>query len=181
VLPKAPTGFVTVVDLEAAAAALAPRLLAYALGRTGCRATAEDVAQDALTALVRRWRSVGPPESPEAYVFAIAKRRAGRAIARRALLAPLEAIRGLARDEPSVHQAYEGRQELAIATSALRALPRADREALLLRLAGELTFEQISVLMHTTPGAVKVRISRARRRLMGMLLEDSDGQRTQTG
>jgi DNA-directed RNA polymerase specialized sigma24 family protein len=41
------------VDLEAAAAALASRLLAYALARTGCRATAEDIAQDALTALVR--------------------------------------------------------------------------------------------------------------------------------
>jgi len=47
-LPIVRPGFFTHVDLEARAAALAPRLLAYALARTGCRATAEDIAQDAL-------------------------------------------------------------------------------------------------------------------------------------
>ena len=170
----------TGVELEAVAAALAPRLVAYGLGRTGCRSTAEDIAQDALTALVRRWRTMGPPESPEAYVFAIAKRRAGRAIARRALTAPLEVLRSFARDEPSVEQAYESRTELAVVRSALRALPPSDREALLLRLAGELTVEQIAVVMRTTPAAVKMRISRARRRLAAFLSERSDGRRNQT-
>lgn len=77
------------------ATGLAPRLIAYALARTGCRATAEDIAQDALTALVRRWRSAGPPESPDAYTFTIAKRRTGRAIARRALMAPLRVFAGV--------------------------------------------------------------------------------------
>jgi RNA polymerase sigma-70 factor (ECF subfamily) len=168
------------MDLEAAAAALAPRLVAYGLGRTGCRSTAEDIAQDALTALVRRWRTAGPPESPEAYVFAIAKRRAGRAIARRALMAPLEVIRGTARDEPSVEQAYASRTGLAVVRSALRALSRGDREALLLRLAGELSFDHIAAIMRTTPAAVKMRISRARRRLAALLSERSDGRRNPT-
>ena len=164
------------VELESVAAALAPRLVAYGLGRTGCRSTAEDIAQDALTALVRRWRTMGPPESPEAYVFAIAKRRAGRAIARRALMAPLEVLRGNARDEPSVEQAYATRTELAVVISQLRALPARDREALLLRLAGELAVEQIAAVMHTTPAAAKMRISRARRRLAALLSEHSDGR-----
>jgi len=168
------------MELEAAAALLAPRLVAYGLGRTGCRSTAEDIAQDALMALVRRWRTAGPPNSPEAYVFAIAKRRAGRAIARRALTVPIEFIRGNARDEPSVEQAYASRTELAVVWSALRALPRRDREALLLRLAGELTIEQIATVMHATPAAVKMRMSRARRRLAAVLAERSDGQRKQT-
>ncbi len=79
------------MDLEAVATALAPRLIGYVLARTGCRGTAEDIAQDALTALVRRWRQIGPPESPDAFAFAIARRRAGRAVARRALLAPIDA------------------------------------------------------------------------------------------
>jgi len=159
---------------------LAPRLIAYALARTGCRRTAEDIAQDALTALVRRWRHVGPPESPDAYVFAIARRRVGRAIIRRALTMPLEMIRGVAADEPAVDQSYEQRAELAIVMRALRALPRADREALLLRLVGELPFTEIAVLMHTSPAAVKMRISRARRRLVNSLPERSHGRRTHT-
>jgi RNA polymerase sigma factor (sigma-70 family) len=168
------------VDLEAAAAALAPRLLAYALARTGCHATAEDVAQDALTALVRRWRESGPPSSPDAYVFAIAKRRAGRAVARRALMAPLDALRGVVRDEPGVAQSYEDRAELATVLSALRALSRADREALLLRLVGELPFDEIAAIMGTTPAAVKMRISRTRRRLAAVLPEHPHGRRTHT-
>jgi RNA polymerase sigma-70 factor (ECF subfamily) len=164
------------VDLEAAATALAPRLIAYALARTGCRGTAEDIAQDALTALVRRWRQAGPPESPDAFAFAIAKRRVGRAIARRALMAPLDTLRNTVSGEPGVEQSYESRCELAIVRSALRALSRADRNALLLRVAGELSFDDVAVLMRTSPTAVKMRISRARRRLAALLQEQSYGR-----
>src|SRR3954465_13407466 len=70
-LPSVYAGYVPTVDLDAAVAVLAPRLVAYATGRTGCRTTGEDVAQDALTALVVRWKRHGPPESPEAFAFAI--------------------------------------------------------------------------------------------------------------
>lgn len=173
-------GFITPVDLEAVAAALAPRLIAYALARTGCRATAEDIAQDALTALVRRWRSAGPPESADAYAFTIAKRRMGRAIARRALMAPLDAVWNAARPEPSVEQAYEDRAELAAVLAALRRLRRADREAMLLRIVGELPFENIAAITRSTPTAVRMRISRARRRLAALLPEHSHGRRTGT-
>jgi DNA-directed RNA polymerase specialized sigma24 family protein len=103
------------VDLEAAAAALASRLLASALARTGCRATAEDIAQDAVTALVRRWRASGPRSSPDAYMFAIAKRRAGRAVSRRALMASLDTLRGVVRDEPGIERLYEDRAEVQCA------------------------------------------------------------------
>ena len=91
-LPSVFAGYLPTVDLDAAVAELAPRLVAYATGRTGCRSTGEDVAQDALTALVVRWKRHGPPESPEAFAFAIARRRAGRAVLRRALTRPLEFV-----------------------------------------------------------------------------------------
>jgi RNA polymerase sigma-70 factor (ECF subfamily) len=180
VLRKRPAGYIASVELEAVAESLAPRLIAYALARTGCRETAEDIAQEALTALVVRWRRAGPPESPDAYVFAIAKRRAGRAVARRALMAPLDALRGVARHEPGVEQSYEDRSELAIVLSAMRTLSRADREALLLRVAGELPFDEIAAVMHTSSAAVKMRVSRARGRLVALLAEHTDGRRTHT-
>jgi RNA polymerase sigma factor (sigma-70 family) len=179
-LPDSRVGFFANVELEDVARALAPRLIAYALGRTGCRGTAEDIAQDALVALVRRWRQAGPPDSPDAFVFAIAKRRTGRAIVRRALTAPLDALRGVAHDEPAVDRVYDDRAELAAVLGALRALPRADREALLLRIVGDLSFEDIAVLMNTSPAAIKRRISRARRRLADLLPERSHGRRTHT-
>jgi RNA polymerase sigma-70 factor (ECF subfamily) len=168
------------VDLEAVAKALAPRLIGYALARTGCPGAAEDVAQDALTALVRRWRKAGPPESPDAFAFAIARRRASRVLARRALMAPVEIIRSVAGREPSVEHVYEQRAELAYVRSALRTLSRGDREALLLRSVGELSFEQISAIVGVSPAAVKMRVSRARRRLAASVQEHSDGRRKQT-
>jgi len=179
-LPNAHLGFIAGVELEAVVATLAPRLIAYALARTGCRGMAEDIAQESLTALVRRWQRAGPPASPDGYTFAIAKRRVGRAIARRALTAPLDALRGVARDEPGVDQAYEDRTELASVLSAMRALGRADRDALLLRVVGELSFDEIANVTGSSPGAVKMRISRARRRLVALLPEHSNGRRTQS-
>lgn len=68
------------MDLAEVISGLAPRLIAYLCARTGNRALAEDLAQDALIALVQTWRRHGPPDSPDAFVFAIAKRRAGRAL-----------------------------------------------------------------------------------------------------
>ena len=173
-------GFISGVELDEVARALAPRLIGYALARTGCPGAAEDVAQDALTALVRRWRQAGPPESPDAFAFAIARRRASRVVARRALMAPLDAIRSVAGREPSVEHTYEHRAELTNVRSALRTLSRTDREALLLRSVGELSFEQISVIVGASPEAVKMRISRARRRLAASVQEHSDGRRKQT-
>src|SRR5262245_12429403 len=76
VLRSSASGFVIrVPDLDETVTALAPRLIADARARPGCLRTAEDIAQDALVALVRRWRQQGPPDSSEAYVFAIARRR----------------------------------------------------------------------------------------------------------
>ena len=168
------------MELDEVARALAPRLIGYALARTGCLGTAEDVAQDALTALVRRWRHAGPPESPDAFVFAIVRRLAGRVIARPALMARLEVIRDLAGNEPSIEHTYEHRAELAIVRSALRTLSRSDREALLLRSVGELSFEQIAVVVGASAAAVKMRISRARRRLAASVEDQSNGRQKRT-
>lgn len=166
------------MDLDEVATALAPRLMSYALARTGCRSTAEDIAQDALTALVRRWRQAGPPESADAFAFAIAKRRAGRAVVRRALLSPLDTLRGVARDEVSIDQSYEKRAELTMVLTALRTLSRTDREIMLLRIVGELPLVEIASLMHISPAAAKMRLSRARRRLAASLPEHVHGRRT---
>jgi RNA polymerase sigma-70 factor (ECF subfamily) len=161
------------VDLDTAVAALAPRLVAYATGRTGCRSTGEDIAQEALTALVIRWRRVGPPESPEAFVFAIAKRRAGRAALRRALMRPLDAVVRTRASEPHV-VAFERRDELAAVRRLMNRLRAPDREVLLLRAVGQLSLEAIAAVTHSSVPAVKMRLHRARKRLTELLQESRD-------
>src|SRR5262249_39600755 len=73
---------------------IAPRLLRYCLGETGDRGLAEEAAQEGLAALVQRWRRQGPPESPAAFAFAVARRRAWRLKLRRRLFAPLPFLPG---------------------------------------------------------------------------------------
>lgn len=156
------------MDLDAVAAALAPRLLAYLTARTGCRSMAEDVAQDALVALIQCWRRTGPPDSPDAFVFAIARRRAGRALARRALLAPIDTLLSWHHTGTAIDAAMEHRQNLDAALREIQRLSRRDREVLLLSAAGELSAADIAAVVGATPAAVKMRLSRARRRLLSL-------------
>ncbi len=174
-LPSVFVGYLPTVDLDAAVAALAPRLVAYATGRTGCLSTGEDVAQDALTALVARWKRHGPPESPEAFAFAIARRRAGRAMLRRALLRPLEFVIAVQADTNGA-DAYAQRAELHMVLATMRRLRSADREVLLLRAAGELSLNEIAIVTRSSVAAVKMRLHRARSRLTELLKESPDAR-----
>lgn len=172
-LPRSLPGYIATVDLESAVASLAPRLVAYATGRTGCRSTGEDIAQDALAALVLRWRRFGPPESPDAFAFAIAKRRAGRAVFRRALMKPLDFLQAVPAADAGL-DSYEHRAELQRVMRTMRRLRPADREVLLLRAIGELPLEEIAVVMNVSVAAVKMRLHRARVRLAELLDEATD-------
>jgi RNA polymerase sigma factor (sigma-70 family) len=162
------------VDLEEVVRDLAPRLLRYAVGRTGSRGLGEEVAQEALTALVRRWRGAGPPESPEAFAFAIARRRAGRAVVRQRLLVPLQALAGRAGSAPDPEAQAASSEDGRVVRAALTRLTRLDRESLLLVAAGGLRSADAARLLGISESAVRMRTLRARRRL-AFLLEDRRG------
>jgi RNA polymerase sigma-70 factor (ECF subfamily) len=161
-------------DLEAVAEELAPRLLRYTLGLVQDRAVAEEAAQEALVALVQRWRRHGPPEVPAAFAFAVARRRAYRDIWRRRLLAPIGGWRE--RDEPSVEARATGRLEAAQALVALRGLARREREALLLVAVGGLGMEAAASVLGLSVSAFKMRLHRARKALRERM-EGGDGAR----
>jgi len=164
------------VDLDQVVRDLAPRLLRYAIGRTGSRGLGEDVAQQALTALVQRWRRVGPPESPEAFAFAIARRRAGRAVVRQRLLVPLQALAGRAAVAPDPEAQAASSENGRVVRTALTRLARLDRESLLLVAAAGLRSADAARLLGISESAVRMRTLRARRRLLS-LLENRNGSR----
>ena len=163
-------GSSTTVDLDEAVEALAPRLLRYAVARLGDRSLAEEVAQDSLTALVRRCRNGGSPESVEAFVFAIARRRVGRAIWRRRLWLPIEHAAGARDAGPTPEDAGHrpGRDARRI-RAALARLSSRDREALLMVAVGELTMNDAAAALGLSVSAVKMRVHRARSRLTALL------------
>lgn len=164
------------MELETALRELAPQLLRYALGRTGDPSLAEEVAQEALAALVQRWRRHGPPECPAAFVFAIARRRAQRLTFQLRLLEPLQVLFEGRSPEPDPEEHAAARTDLARTLAALRRLPGRDREALLLVSAGELGLAEGARVLGISLSALKMRLHRARKRL-SQLLEEKEWNR----
>lgn len=157
------------VDLDETVGALAPRVFRYAAARLGDRSLAEEVAQDSLTALVRAWRGGGPPDSPEAFVFAIARRRAGRLIWRRRLWLPLDHASGARDTGPTPETQAVSRDQARQVRAALARLPGRDREALLMVALGELSMADAAAALGLSVSAVKMRVHRARARLIALL------------
>jgi RNA polymerase sigma-70 factor (ECF subfamily) len=164
------------LDMEVAVKELAPQLFRYSLGRTGDAGLAEEVAQDALAALVQRWRRHGPPECPAAFAFAVARRRAGRLNLQRRLLEPLHALLDGHSPLPGPEEIATLRTDLGRTLTAMRKLPGRDREALLLVGAGELGPTEGARVLGISVSALKMRLHRARKRLLQILEEKQDGK-----
>ena len=158
------------VTLESTVEALAPALLRFCLGVGGDRALAEEASQDALAALVDRWRRLGPPESPPAFAFAVARRRLHRALFRRRLLHPLEALsNGHGQVDPETEALR--RIELRGVLTAIERLGVRDREALLLVTVGDCDGASAAKILGISEAAFKMRLHRARTRLGELLGE----------
>ena len=164
------------MELEAEVEALAPRLLRYCLGRLGDRALAEEVSQEALTALVDRWRRHGPPDSPVAFAFSIARRRASRLAWRRRLMSPWDDSVHREGNVATPEAVYAPRERLGRTLAGLATLSSREREALLLVSVGELNTEEAARAQGVSRSAIKMRVHRARRKLLALLEESDDRQ-----
>jgi RNA polymerase sigma-70 factor (ECF subfamily) len=161
------------VDLETVIRELTPGLMRYCTARTRDRSLAEEIAQESLAALVRRYRSRGAPDSPQAFVFAVARRRATRAVFSRCLWLPLQLLAGSRDHAPDPEATVLGRSEYAALERALEQLPARDREALLIVAVGGLKTTEAARVLGISESALKMRTLRARQRLQA-LMEDGD-------
>jgi RNA polymerase sigma-70 factor (ECF subfamily) len=163
------------VDLEDTVRNLAPGLLRYCTARTRDRSLGEEIAQESLAALVQRWRRHGAPESPQAFVFAVARRRAIRALIGRRLWLPLDLLAGRRHDGPDPEQVALRNSGHAALAQALRLLPARDREALLAVAVGGLSVSDAARVLGISEPALKMRTLRARQRLHALV---EDGHET---
>jgi len=162
------------MDLDSVVRELSPRLLGYCYLRTGDPSLAEDLTQESLTALVQHWRRYGSPDSPAAFVFAIARRRAARALLRRRLWLPLDRVEGTASTWGDPEASLVVRTERQQLVAALSDLASKDREVILLVTVGELTLHDAAAALGISVSAAKMRALRARRRLR-QVMENGDG------
>lgn len=173
-----PSTDVSSTTLEAALESLAPRVLRYCRGRCGDPELAQEAAQEALTALVDRWRRLGPPTSAEGFTFTVARRRLSWALRKqwwkRRLGEPVGSL--VHRDDggASPERAALARDRLKRTHVALDRLKPRLRDALLLTAAAELDTATAANILGISPSALKMRVCRARRQLATALEKATD-------
>lgn len=157
------------MDLETTLTQLAPKLLRFCRGLSRDAHLAEEAAQEALTALVSRWRQHGPPDCPDAFAFAIARRRLRRSQRLSRWLEPLERLFSTPSPDPDPEVLTVDRAHLDATLEALRHLPPRLREALLAVAVGELDGASAAVALGISHSALKMRLHRARKQLQQRL------------
>ncbi len=123
-------------------------LMAFFNRRTGDYGEAEDLAQEVLVRVLQR-NELGGVESPDAYVFKIARNllndRARRADVRQKYQAELE-LREEGAEGLSAERVLQGREELARALSALAELKEKTRDIFILSRLEGMKYQEIADL-----------------------------------
>jgi RNA polymerase sigma-70 factor (ECF subfamily) len=157
-----------VIDFQSLYDAHARTVFRFAQALSGDRALADDITSETF---VRAWtaRERVDLTTVIGYLLTIARhlyledRRRGQ---RHAALDvdPADAA-------PGPHALAAGRAELDAVLADLQALPEADRAAVLMRAEDRMSYQEIGAALGLSPGTVKVKVHRARRRLAEQRLE----------
>jgi RNA polymerase sigma-70 factor (ECF subfamily) len=177
-------------SLEAVVEQYRPRIYRHIRSLVRNRADAEELTQEAFLRAHQRLESLKEPAALGGWLYRIAThvcydflRRASRRPDRSR--GNDEAGRAeelaLAAEGPGLDQLVERAEMNACGGDLLEKLPRSYRTVLLLHDLHGLTSVEIARLLRCTPGTVKIRLHRARRRLRAAVEEGCDLYRDQRG
>jgi RNA polymerase sigma-70 factor (ECF subfamily) len=152
-------------DFDAFYAATSRGLLTQLYGLTGDWAEAQDCLQEAYARAWQRWSSVRDLEAPVAWVRVVGFRLA-RSRWRRAQ-------QGARLHRTQLQPDVPGPSPDAVAlAAALRRIPEAQRQALVLHHLGDLSVADVARETGVPEGTVKARLSRGRAALAELLRDD---------
>ena len=130
------------------------RILAYVFGMVGDRGAAEDIVQECFVELARRIGSIKPEKGASAWLYRVARNRAIDLLRHRRfevlpgdayLERQAEAKGGAA--GPSPEKELAARELRDSVRAALDRLPPGERDLLMLRFYGDLTFKEIAAVV----------------------------------
>jgi RNA polymerase sigma-70 factor (ECF subfamily) len=153
------------MDFQSLYEKYAPAVRRFALYLCGDFARADDITSETF---LRVWSTRGRigELTVKSYLFAVARnvhRDLQRQGWRRAGLDDTHTDPGA-----SVHKRLEHRQELETVLAELQKLQEIDRAALLMRALDDMTYEEIAAALNITLVAARVKVHRARARLMAV-------------
>lgn len=143
-----------------------------AWGYVGSVADHDDLMQDILVAIWRALPRFRGESSERTFVFRIAHNRASTFVTRRREHEPLADAASFPDPRPGPDELLDRAQRRARLVAAVRTLPEAQRQVVLLRLEG-FSVGEIAALQGASENNVSVRLTRARDRL-SELLGDTD-------
>lgn len=143
-------------ELELAVRTFAADLYRFAFWLARDRHAAEDLVQECFQRAWTNWESLNDPVTLKKWLFTILRREFLRRLERKQFdTVDLDGLEPAAADALGMDEIYGLRQALAIAPASLR-------EPLLMQVLSGFTAEELATLNETTPGAMAVRLSRAR-------------------
>lgn len=144
-----------------------PALRAFSRSLCGRQGVADDMAQNALAKAWRARESFEPGTNMKAWLFTIL-RNEFYSHARRAWR-ETHWDAGQSEAIPSAPDEQQWSMELGDTARALRKLPDAQREALILVAAGGMSYQDAAKICDVAIGTVKSRVARARTALAGLM------------
>jgi RNA polymerase sigma-70 factor (ECF subfamily) len=142
----------------------ATRVYAYCRCVFGGRAEAEDVFQETFTRFLESGRRGAAVANVPGYLVTTARNLSLNVRRDARPTVPIEEWHALAGDRP-----YERKELLDLVNAAMDLLPAPQREALFLRDYEDLDYDEIASMLDVTPLTVRLRVSRGRKRLRGIL------------
>lgn len=142
----------------------ATRVFAYCRCVLGGRTEAEDVFQETFTRFLESGRRGTAVGNVAGYLVTTARNLSLNARRDTRPTVPIEEWHALAGDRP-----YERKELLDLINAAMELLPEPQREALFLRDYEDLDYDAIAAMLEVTPLTVRLRVSRGRKRLRGIL------------
>lgn len=150
-------------DFESLYKSYAPQVRRFVLFLCGDAALADDITSETF---VRAWIGQGKirEATVKAYLFTIARNLYRDNLRRNRRNTELE--ESIPDDSPGLANRTEHKAELAAVMKALQELPEIDRAVLLMRAQEEMPYEEIAHAMELPVTTVKVKVHRARLKLM---------------
>ena len=147
-----------------------PALVLLARAWVPTRADAEDVVQEAF---VRFWRARDRAADPTAYLFGCVKRCAQDWVRSRGRRVRREAVAARPEGEPLFDGPAEQAERRGAVAAALATLPDAQREVLVMRVWGGLTFPQVAAALGIPADTAASRFRYALGKLREQMTEES--------